>query len=74
MFCAPFGLMGVSLMFHSCIVSMILILWNGYGIQVQNYVALFQGSGIPAGFLYINSKLGICFRLLTLNIFQWCNV
>ena len=59
--------------FHPGMVSMVLIIWNGYGIQGQNYVGLLQGSGMPAGLLYINLILGICFRLLTLNIFQWCN-
>ena len=60
-------------MFYSCMVSMVLVLWNGYGIQGQNYIALLQGSGMPEGFLYINLILGICFRLLILNIFHWCN-
>ena len=59
--------------FHPGMVSMVLIIWNGYGIQGQNYAGLLQGSGMPAGLLYINLILGICFRLLTLNIFQWCN-
>ena len=57
-------------MFHSCVVSMVLVLWNGYGIYGQNHVACLQGSEMPAVFLYINLILGICFRLLTLNIFQ----
>ena len=59
--------------FHSSMVSMVLIVLNGYGIQRQNYVELLQGSRMPEGLLYINLILGICFRLLTLNIFQWCN-
>ena len=46
---------------------MVLVLWNGYGI------ALLQGSGMPKGFLYIKVILVLCFRLLILNIFQWCN-
>ena len=49
------------------------ILGNGYGIQGQNYVAFLQESGMPAGFLSRNLILGICFRLLILNIFQRCN-
>ena len=43
----PFGLMVVLLMFLSCMVSMVLFLWevavilgDSYGIQGQNYVAL----------------------------------
>ena len=35
------------------------ILWNGYGIQGQNYVALFQESGMPTGFHSGNLILGI---------------
>ena len=65
-FYAPFGLMVVLLMFHSCMASMVLVLWdvdaipgNGYGIQGQNYVALLQRSGIPAGFHSRNLILGI---------------
>ena len=60
---------------------MVLVLWeveailgNGYGIQGQNYVAFIQGSGMPAGFLSRNLILGICFRLLALNMFQWRNL
>ena len=49
------------------------ILGNGYGIQGQNYVAFLQESGMPGGFLFRNLILGICFRLLILNIFQRCN-
>ena len=67
------GLMVVLLTFLSCIVSMVLvlcefgvILGDGYGIEGQNYVALLQGSGMPAGFYSRNLILGIeCFRLLT---------
>ena len=33
------------------------ILGNGRGIQVQNYVALLQGSEVTAGFHYKNSIL-----------------
>ena len=49
------------------------ILGNEFGIEGQNYVAFLQGSGMPAGFLSRNLILGICFRLLILNIFLWCN-
>ena len=80
MFYAPFGLMVVLLTFHSCMMSTVLVLWevcailgNGYEIQGQNHVAFSQGSGMPAGFLSRNLILVICFRLLTLNIFQWCD-
>ena len=45
---------------------MVLVLWgvgaipgNGYGIQGQNYVALFQGSEMSAGFHYRNVISGI---------------
>ena len=65
-FYAPFGLMVVLLMFHSCMTSIVSVLWevgailgNGCGIQGQNYVALLQGSGIPAGFHSRNLVLGI---------------
>ena len=64
----------------SCMHGMVLVLWevgailgNGYEIQGQSYVAFLQGSGMSAGFLTRNLILGICFRLLTLNLFQWCN-
>ena len=80
MFYAPFGLMVVLLTFHSCMRSMVLVLWevgtilgNGYGIQRQNYVALLQASGMPAGFDSRNLILGICLRLLMLNLFHWSN-
>ena len=79
-FYAPFGLMVVLLMLLSHMVSMVLvllevgaILGNGYGIQGQSYVALFWGSAVPAGFHYRNLILGICFQLLMMNVFQWCN-
>ena len=56
-FYAPFGLMVVLLTFHSCMGSMVLVLWevgailgNVHGIQEQNCVALLQLSGMPAGF------------------------
>ena len=54
---APFGLMVALLTFHSCMRSMVLVLWevdailgNVHGIQEQNCVALLQASGMPAGF------------------------
>ena len=57
---------------------MVLVLWElvatlgaRYGIQGQNYVALLYGSGMPAGFYHKNLKLGICFRLIMRNVFQW---
>ena len=47
MFYPPFWLMVVLLMFLSCMLSMVLVLWDvgatlrdRYGIQGQNYVAL----------------------------------
>ena len=66
MFYTRFGLIVVCLTFHSCITSMVLVLWevdaileNGYGIQGQNYVVFLQGSGMPAGFHFRNLILGI---------------
>ena len=66
MFYAIFGIMVVLLTLHSCMRGMVLvlrevgaILWNGYGIQGQNYVALFQESGMPTGFHSGNLILGI---------------
>ena len=63
------------LTFFSQMVSMILVLWgigaileNGYGSQGQNYVALLQGSKMSAGFYCKNLILGICFRLIKLNM------
>ena len=57
MFYAPFGLMVILLTFHSRMTSMVLVLWevdailgNGYGIQGQNYVALFSGVEYHQGF------------------------
>ena len=57
---------------------MVLVLWgvgaileNEYGIQGQNYVALLQGSDMSAGFHSRNLILGICFRLIMLNVYQW---
>ena len=44
------------------------ILWSGYGIQRQNYVALLQGSKMSAGFYSRNLILDICFRLITSNV------
>ena len=45
---------------------MVLVLWgdgailgNGYGIQGQNYVEMFQRSEMQAGFHYWNLILGI---------------
>ena len=35
------------------------ILENGYGIQVQNYIALLQGNEMTAGFHYRNWNLCI---------------
>ena len=35
------------------------ILWSGYGIQRQNYVALFQGSKMSAGFYSRNLILDV---------------
>ena len=61
------GLMVVLLMFF-CMVNDAAILWSGYGIQRQNYVALLQGSKISAGFYSRNLTLDICFRLITLNV------
>ena len=59
---------------------MVLVLWgvgailgNGYGIQGQNYAALLQGSEMLARFNSRNLILGICFRLITLNICHWSN-
>ena len=47
-------------------VSTVLVLWevaailgNGYGIEGQNYVALLQGSEMPAGFQHRNLVLSI---------------
>ena len=72
--------MVVSLTFHSRMTSMVLVLWevdailgNGYRIQGHNYVALLQQSGMPPGFHPRNLILGICFRLVMLNVFQWSN-
>ena len=63
-----------------CIVSIVLVLWgvdailgNAYGIQGQNYFALLQESKMSEGFHYKNMILGICFRLITLNVFQLSN-
>ena len=76
MFCAPFGLMVVLLMFLSQIVSVVLVLWevgailgDRYGIQGQNYIALLYESGMPAGFHYKNLTFGKCFRLITMNVY-----
>ena len=44
------------------------ILGNGYEIQGENYVALFQGSKITAGFHYRNWNLDRCFRITAVNI------
>ena len=56
---------------------MVLILWgigaifgNGYGIQGQNCYKL-QGSEMSAEFHSRNLTLGICFRLITLNVCEW---
>ena len=46
---------------------------NQYGIQGQNYVALFTRKEMSAGFHYGNLILGACFRLMTLNIRMWCD-
>ena len=58
------GLMVVLLAFFMH--GMILVLWgvgaslgNGYGIQGQNYVAMFQRSEMSAGFHYGNLMLVI---------------
>ena len=66
MFCAPFGLMVVLLMFHSCMSSMVFVLWvvdavlqSWCGIQGQNYVALLQESGMPTCFHSRNLILGM---------------
>ena len=49
--------MVILLTFHSRMTSMVLVLWevdailgNGYGIQGQNYVALFSGVEYHQGF------------------------
>ena len=50
------------------------ILGKGYGNQGQNFVALLQGSEMPAGFHHRNSVLGLlCFRLFASNVYQWSN-
>ena len=41
---------------------------NQYGIQGQNYVALFTRSEISAGFHYRNLILGACFRLMICGV------
>ena len=76
-FYPPFGLMVALLIFISCILKKVLVLWevgailgDRYGIQEQNYVPLLQGSGMPAGFHYKNLALSICFRSITMNVFQ----
>ena len=59
---------------------MILVLWgvgaileNGCGIQGLNYVALLRGNEMTVGFYYRNLILGICFRLIPLNVRQSSN-
>ena len=78
MFYVPFKLKVVLLILLSHMVNMVLVLWkvgailgDRYGIQGQYNVALLYGSGMTAGFHYKNLTLGICFSLITMNIFQW---
>ena len=60
------GLIVAPLTFFLRMVSMALvlwgvgaILWNGYGVQGQNYVALLLGSEMTGGFYYRNWILRI---------------
>ena len=51
-----------------------LILRNGYGHQVPNYVALFLGSEMTGGLYSQNLILGIqCCRVTMLIVCQWPN-
>ena len=50
----------------NCTIFMVLLLWgvdavlgNGYGIKGLNYVAMLQGSKVPAGFHYRGLILGM---------------
>ena len=72
-------IMVVLLMSLAFMVNMVLafcgfILGNGYGIQVQSYVALLQGREMSALSHSRNLILSICcFRITALNVCQWPN-
>ena len=64
---------------HRCksLYSMVLVLWgvgdilgNEYRIPGKNCFIV-QGSEMSTGFHSGNLILGICFRLITLNVYQW---
>ena len=45
------------------------ILWNGYGIQGENYVSLLQGSEMSAEFHYRDLILYICYGFIALGVY-----